>query len=239
MTDDGEMEIFCDPISFEIMVSPQVLPCGHTFDEKTIQDWLRKSHSCPTCKAPCNPEQVKPNYTLRHAIESMKNLYSQRSTSTSTVASSSSSSSSMVAGPSSSSSLAAVDSQSSAAPAASATKKKRRKKQHHSKSAPAADGEAHSEAIGDEFKNFAELKVALRKEEIDLDNDPECIQLIVGIDFTVSNINAGKESFGGRSLHDVTDGLPENPYIRVMRAIGRTLGKFDEDGQRERERVLF
>ena len=55
--------------------------------------------------------------------------------------------------------------------------------------------------------------------------------MILGIDFTVSNLNAGKETFEGRSLHDLSEGKPENPYIRVMSAIGRTLGKFDVDGE--------
>ena len=27
------------------------LPCSHTFHEECVHEWLRKQHTCPTCRA--------------------------------------------------------------------------------------------------------------------------------------------------------------------------------------------
>lgn len=52
--DDGDhLEAFCDPISFELMETPTILPCGHTFDKTTVEDWLAKDSTCPLCKEKC------------------------------------------------------------------------------------------------------------------------------------------------------------------------------------------
>jgi len=42
----------------------------------------------------------------------------------------------------------------------------------------------------------------------------ESSQLIIGVDFTKSNLWTGQESFAGKSLHDCFTGKP-NPYQEV------------------------
>ena len=55
-------------------------------------------------------------------------------------------------------------------------------------------------------------------------------QMCVFVDCTKSNLEKGAKSFGGRSLHDVSDASRPNPYLQVMAIIGRTLSGFDADG---------
>lgn len=54
------------------------------------------------------------------------------------------------------------------------------------------------------------------------------VQLIVGIDFTYSNMWNGIKMFGGRSLHDTTAGVP-TPYEFIIEAISSGLQPFDDD----------
>ena len=73
------------------------------------------------------------------------------------------------------------------------------------------------------FKNIGEVQAALQKSGL------ESSDLIVGVDFTKSNIWAGKYSFNGLSLHDISRKGVENPYQRVMRIIAKTLPAYDDD----------
>jgi len=58
----------------------------------------------------------------------------------------------------------------------------------------------------------------------------ESSNLIVGIDFTISNTDAGAKTFGGKSLHAIDPtGAVMNPYQRVIDTLGRTLEAFDDD----------
>jgi len=50
------------PVSLDNMVVPRVLPCGHTFDEKTIHSL--QSHTCPICRAPFDPNKIPINWVL-------------------------------------------------------------------------------------------------------------------------------------------------------------------------------
>lgn len=58
----------------------------------------------------------------------------------------------------------------------------------------------------------------------------ESCNLIVGVDFTRSNLWQGKETFHGESLHtlDCPHGL--NPYECALRAVSTSLKGFDDDG---------
>jgi E3 ubiquitin-protein ligase RGLG len=55
--------------------------------------------------------------------------------------------------------------------------------------------------------------------------------VIVGIDFTKSNMEQGRRSFGGQSLHQISihDRAKKNPYELVIELIGKTLSSFDDD----------
>lgn len=77
--------------------------------------------------------------------------------------------------------------------------------------------------IPDQYKSFEELTAALRRAGV------EKSQLVVGVDFTASNLQSGKKSFGGRSLHDVSDPSRPNPYMQALGIIAKALWDFDDD----------
>ncbi|DAZ93901.1 TPA: hypothetical protein N0F65_005829, partial [Lagenidium giganteum] len=69
-----------------------------------------------------------------------------------------------------------------------------------------------------------ELQQALRHAGLESSN------LIVGIDYTRSNLEKGKNTFEGRCLHELdTSGTRLNPYEQVIAIVGRTLEPFDDD----------
>lgn len=77
--------------------------------------------------------------------------------------------------------------------------------------------------IADRYHSLEELQCDLR------DHGLESINMIVGVDFTLSNKENGMRTNRGRSLHDlsVTQGTP---YQRVLKIICKTLKDYDEDG---------
>lgn len=77
--------------------------------------------------------------------------------------------------------------------------------------------------IRDKFETLEQVQEALRAAGL------ESSQLVVGIDFTKSNVWTGARAFNGRCLHDISSG-EKNPYQRVIEIIGRTLAPFDDDG---------
>jgi len=56
----------------------------------------------------------------------------------------------------------------------------------------------------------------------------ESSNLIIGIDYTGSNKESGKKTFGGQCLHHIQSGLL-NPYQEVIQIVGTTLEAFDDD----------
>ncbi|CAF3565734.1 unnamed protein product [Rotaria socialis] len=80
----------------------------------------------------------------------------------------------------------------------------------------------HDHVIKDEFTSLDEINKAV--EEVGLTHS----QLIFGIDYTISNLETGKNSFNGLSLHHIQDDLV-NPYQSVITIVGRTLEKYDSD----------
>ncbi|KAG8385911.1 hypothetical protein BUALT_Bualt03G0094300 [Buddleja alternifolia] len=75
--------------------------------------------------------------------------------------------------------------------------------------------------IDDNYTSLDQVTRALAESGLESSN------LIVGIDFTKSNEWTGKQSFNGRCLHHIGEGL--NPYEHAISIIGRTLATFDED----------
>ncbi len=57
----------------------------------------------------------------------------------------------------------------------------------------------------------------------------EKINMIVGVDFTLSNRENGKRTNHGRSLHDISI-VKGTPYQRVLKIIWRALKDYDDDG---------
>lgn len=58
----------------------------------------------------------------------------------------------------------------------------------------------------------------------------ESCSLIVGIDFTRSNISQGESTFHGASLHALDSEHGPNPYERALDTISKALEDFDDDG---------
>lgn len=77
--------------------------------------------------------------------------------------------------------------------------------------------------IPDQYNSYEEVTAALRKAGL------EKSQMIVGVDFTQSNLWNGKRSFGGRCLHDVSDPASPNPYLQALTIISKALWDFDDD----------
>jgi E3 ubiquitin-protein ligase RGLG len=75
----------------------------------------------------------------------------------------------------------------------------------------------------DKYHSLEEVSEALREAGLESSN------LIIGIDYTASNMSQGRRTFGGRSLHEILP-FEQNLYQRVITVVGRTLAKFDEDG---------
>jgi len=47
------------------MTSPMMLTsCGHTFEEKTIREWLAKQNKCPLCNKPAEVSMLMKNFAL-------------------------------------------------------------------------------------------------------------------------------------------------------------------------------
>ena len=74
---DSKTEIefgpFEDPITHDVMEKPVILPCGHAFGEESITIWIRGNdhQSCPTCENPVLLKDLKPDYTLRKAVDEL------------------------------------------------------------------------------------------------------------------------------------------------------------------------
>jgi E3 ubiquitin-protein ligase RGLG len=77
--------------------------------------------------------------------------------------------------------------------------------------------------IPDQYASYEEVTAALRRAGLDKS------QLMVGVDFTQSNERTGRQSFGGRSLHDVSDKAVLNPYQQALSVIAKALWDFDDD----------
>jgi len=77
-------------------------------------------------------------------------------------------------------------------------------------------------AIRDKYETYEQLQDALRASGLESSN------LIIGVDYTISNTTAGKKTFWGKSLHTCEEGLL-NPYMQVISIMGKTLEIFDDD----------
>jgi len=82
----------------------------------------------------------------------------------------------------------------------------------------------NEKTIGDNYKTYAELQEGLRQAGLESSN------LIIGVDFTKSNLWTGQKTFGGNSLHAIVPNCL-NPYQTVINILGKTLTSFDDDNQ--------
>jgi len=77
--------------------------------------------------------------------------------------------------------------------------------------------------IPDQYTSYEQLTSALRQAGL------QKSQLMVGVDFTKSNLETGARSFHGRSLHDVSQPDSPNPYCQALSIISKALWDFDDD----------
>lgn len=60
------------PISHEVMEDPVFLCDGHTYDRKSIEQWLRQQHTSPCTGRAVANTTLTPNYALRNAIDEFR-----------------------------------------------------------------------------------------------------------------------------------------------------------------------
>ncbi|KAI0980794.1 hypothetical protein GJ496_004328 [Pomphorhynchus laevis] len=80
----------------------------------------------------------------------------------------------------------------------------------------------YSGCIKDRFDNLDDLSVAIREAGL------VHRRVIIGIDYTLSNIETGRKTFGGKCLHTIDENIL-NPYQEVIRILCNTLYDFDDD----------
>eukprot|EP01107_Rhizomastix_libera_P002344 TRINITY_DN14052_c0_g1_i1.p1 TRINITY_DN14052_c0_g1~~TRINITY_DN14052_c0_g1_i1.p1 ORF type:complete len:284 (-),score=98.16 TRINITY_DN14052_c0_g1_i1:22-873(-) len=73
------------------------------------------------------------------------------------------------------------------------------------------------------YESFEMVQDGLREAGLESSN------LIIAVDFTISNESAGAATFHDLSLHDLTGAHGQNPYQKAIATIGRTLEPFDDD----------
>ena len=76
--------------------------------------------------------------------------------------------------------------------------------------------------IEDKYLSTEHIVEALRKSGIESSN------LIIGIDYTASNLEKGAITYNGQSLHSINQNYM-NPYQSVISIVGKILEPFDED----------
>ncbi|MDD9950625.1 MAG: hypothetical protein OXT67_03575 [Zetaproteobacteria bacterium] len=79
------------------------------------------------------------------------------------------------------------------------------------------------EKIESRFETVEEVHAELARQGLESSN------MVVGIDFTKSNNNTGKKSYGGKKLHTISPAPHRNPYQNVIHILGRALHDFDDD----------
>ena len=79
-------------------------------------------------------------------------------------------------------------------------------------------------AFSKQYETHGMVQDGLRKAGL------EASRLMIGIDYTISNTDAGKRTFGGLSLHYLGDDANlMNPYQQVISTLGRTLDSFSDN----------
>ncbi|ELR16629.1 Ubox domain containing protein [Acanthamoeba castellanii str. Neff] len=71
---DAMRSILEDPITLDLMEEAMVAPCGHSFSRESIERWVRDDakHFCPLCRQALTLDQLRPNFSLRDAVEKYK-----------------------------------------------------------------------------------------------------------------------------------------------------------------------
>lgn len=75
-----EMENYLCTICIELLYEPVTCRCGHSYCQRCLQSWLKKSTSCPACRADLPAEVPSLSYNLKDLIQArFKEQYHIRS----------------------------------------------------------------------------------------------------------------------------------------------------------------
>jgi hypothetical protein len=66
---------FIDPITLQIMHKPVTTPCGHSFEKKSLVQWLRCGNGCPLDRTLIQVNQLVPNLELKLRIRAYLKLH--------------------------------------------------------------------------------------------------------------------------------------------------------------------
>lgn len=66
---DGIPKQYLDPITFEIMKDPVIMPDGHTYERESIRRALAANPISPMTRQPMKFEDARPDYTLKSLID--------------------------------------------------------------------------------------------------------------------------------------------------------------------------
>ncbi|EKD55160.1 MAG: hypothetical protein ACD_60C00025G0057 [uncultured bacterium] len=67
--------IFLCPITQELFINPFITPCGHTFEEKEIKEWVKENSRCGCCEKKLFVDQLTPNFALKESMALWEKLY--------------------------------------------------------------------------------------------------------------------------------------------------------------------
>eukprot|EP01023_Acetabularia_acetabulum_P047716 TRINITY_DN5032_c0_g2_i1.p1 TRINITY_DN5032_c0_g2~~TRINITY_DN5032_c0_g2_i1.p1 ORF type:complete len:361 (-),score=56.47 TRINITY_DN5032_c0_g2_i1:1123-2088(-) len=87
------------------------------------------------------------------------------------------------------------------------------------------DNDEAFQAIGDRYSSIEQVTSDMEASGVSK------IELIIGVDFSKSNKWAGRRSFAGKCLHELSKDGALNPYEEVIDILARTLGPMDPDNR--------
>lgn len=70
---DNDINAFTCPICHEFYRDASFIArCGHEFCHSCISSWLHTKNTCPTCRGPAFPEELKPCYFFRSILRKIE-----------------------------------------------------------------------------------------------------------------------------------------------------------------------
>ncbi|KAL9644702.1 hypothetical protein ABK040_012356 [Willaertia magna] len=71
----NKLNTFICPITQQLMVDPVIIETGHTFERKSIEEWLKSNNTCPITRTPLLLKSLTPNFTARLSINEKKEKF--------------------------------------------------------------------------------------------------------------------------------------------------------------------
>ncbi|KAL9644006.1 hypothetical protein ABK040_005474 [Willaertia magna] len=64
----NKLNKFACPINQQIMINPVIIETGHTFERKSIEEWLKLNNTCPLSRNVLKFKTLTPNFSLKSTI---------------------------------------------------------------------------------------------------------------------------------------------------------------------------